>query len=91
MLLLLKENFHQEQQLQQIHIFNKCETSFQGIRRCNIGLENIDKVNMDKKKQNVFRGEIYFLRGFLYNTIKTVWWSSSFKNNTFFFWSNTIT
>ena len=34
---------------------------------------------MDKKKQNVFRGEIYFLRGFLCNTIKTVWWSSSFK------------
>ena len=22
---------------------------------------------------------------FLCNTIKTVWWSSSFKNNTFFF------
>ena len=24
--------------------------AFQGIRRCNIGLENIDKVNMDKKE-----------------------------------------
>ena len=43
--------------------------AFQGIRRCNIGLENIDKVNMDKKKQNVFRGEIYFLRGFFYATL----------------------
>ena len=59
--------------------------AFQGIRRCNIGLENIDKVNMDKRNK-MYLEEKSILRGFFYATLlKLYGWSSSFKNNTFFF------
>lgn len=43
--------------------------AFQGIRRCNIFFENIDNVAIDQDTKDLYKGEVYFLRGFFYATL----------------------
>lgn len=51
------------------HFQQVWETTFQGIRRCNICLQNIDQVKMDEAQKNIYKGEVYFLRGYFYATL----------------------
>lgn len=51
------------------HFQQVWKQAFQGIRRCNVCLENIDKVEMDELAKDVYKGEVYFLRGFFYATL----------------------
>lgn len=43
--------------------------AFQGIRRCNVFFENIDNVAIDQDTKDLYKGEVYFLRGFFYATL----------------------
>lgn len=45
------------------------KNQFQGIRRCNVFLENIERVDMSEAKKQVFIGEVKFLRAFFYTTL----------------------
>ncbi|SMC53634.1 RagB/SusD family nutrient uptake outer membrane protein [Pedobacter nyackensis] len=42
------------------------ETLYEGVNRANLLLEQVDKVNMDKTKRDVIKGETLFLRGYYY-------------------------
>tara|TARA_R110002050_G_scaffold295515_3_gene454445 strand:- start:12443 stop:13939 length:1497 start_codon:yes stop_codon:yes gene_type:complete len=43
--------------------------AFTGISRCNIFLQNIDNVEMEETKKNIYKGEVLFLRAYLYFTL----------------------
>ncbi len=51
------------------HFQQVWQTTYQGIRRCNVCLENIDQVEMDEMDRNVYKGEAYFMRGYFYATL----------------------
>lgn len=42
---------------------------YQGIRRCNIFFENIDKVDMTEENRNIFIGEVEFMRAFFHASL----------------------
>lgn len=45
------------------------DSQFKGIRRCNVFLENIEKVSMNEDKKQIYIGEVKFLRAFFYTTL----------------------
>lgn len=45
------------------------EQAYQGIRRCDVFFQNIDKVEMDATLKNRLIGEVEFLRAFFYATL----------------------
>ena len=51
------------------HFQQVWQTTYQGIRRCNVCLQNIDQVAMDEAERDVYKGEVYFLRGYFYATL----------------------
>lgn len=51
------------------HFQQVWQTTYQGIRRCNVCLQNIDQVEMDEADKNVYKGEVYFMRGYFYATL----------------------
>lgn len=46
--------------------------SYSSIRKCNYFLENIDKVDMDETKKNIYKAEVRFLRAYDYYR-KVIW------------------
>ncbi len=44
-------------------------TAYQGIRRCNILLDNIENVDMDENRRQILIGEAEFLRAFFHATL----------------------
>lgn len=51
------------------HFLQVWQDAYNGIRRCNIFMENIEKVEMDSKKKEVLTGEVEFLRAYFYSTL----------------------
>lgn len=51
------------------HFKQLWQDQYDGIRRCNIFLANIDKVDMNEGKKTVLIGEVEFLRAFMYATL----------------------
>lgn len=51
------------------HFKQVWRNTYQGIRRCNVCLQNIDQVEMSQTDKNVYKGEVYFLRGYFYATL----------------------
>lgn len=51
------------------HFKQVWKATYQGIRRCNICLQNIDQVPMSETVKDIYKGEAYFLRGFFYATL----------------------
>lgn len=51
------------------HFKQVWRNTYQGIRRCNVCLQNIDQVEMSQEDKNVYKGEAYFLRGYFYATL----------------------
>lgn len=51
------------------HFKELWQTLYQGIRRCNIFFENIEKVEMNEEKKKVLIGEVEFLRAYFHATL----------------------
>jgi starch-binding outer membrane protein, SusD/RagB family len=48
--------------------------SWYGIRKCNLGLANLDKmVNATEEERNVIRGQLLFFRGFFHSQLMSFW------------------
>lgn len=45
------------------------KSQYEGIRRCDVFLANVDRVVMNEAKKQIFIGEVKFLRGFFYTTL----------------------
>lgn len=48
------------------HFKQVWQKNYQGIRRCNIFLENIGKVNMSQERMDILIGEVEFLRAYFH-------------------------
>lgn len=51
------------------HFRQVWQTTYRGIRRCNIFFQNIDNVKMNDVDKKVYEGEVYFMRGYFYATL----------------------
>lgn len=44
-----------------------------GIRKCNLGIENLDKFTGSAEEKNTIEGQLYFFRGFLHFQLMSFW------------------
>ena len=51
------------------HFKQVWQDAYRGIRRCNIFMDNIEKVEMDERKKEILTGEVEFLRAYFHATL----------------------
>lgn len=48
--------------------------SWYGIRKCNLGLENVDKmINATQEERDIIKGQLLFFRGYFYHELMIAW------------------